>query len=283
MTEAPSSSAMIPELEQLITGLKCSDPVSGQNALGALCVAVCHSEARDLLAKRCDAILAPLVVHLMSDVNGLIHNASLLLGNLLHCAEFRRTFAGTPCALDALVALLEDKRTHEDLGVVCNVTWALRQIASDKQCTVDHQLAQRIKAALPLIVSHADPRIQINALPLSIAMQQHPRKTAIAFRRDKSLAAVCALTRLAGTRESPKLDTKNKDEEVDEREVIDILGSDFSFSHAKSPPVKRRYSLLAPWKKKCAAASPLKKPFARRQERAPGAVTPYYSLMSMIQ
>merc|ERR1712023_133340 len=75
MFEASSS---IPDLNRLIAGLKSSDPISGQNALGALCVAACQStNSRDLLAKRCDAILAPLVVHLMSDINGLIHNASL--------------------------------------------------------------------------------------------------------------------------------------------------------------------------------------------------------------
>jgi len=255
--EPPSSSNSVctasMQLDRLIRGLQSSDAVFQQNALAALCVVAQQSQEYRRIICTAPSVPASLARQITSAEENILHNAALLVGYCCHeHAAFRQQFARTNGSLRALVALLDH---IADVGLVCNATWALRQIAMDPSCTLDAGARQGIAEALPRLLAHTDPRIQLNALPLHFAMQhvmqrdQH-KPPSIAFRRDKSLQAVCALTRLA----TP---TGGEQEDCESPPEVSPIGDGTHPSASlriRSP--SKRPSLLAPWKRKCEKLAP---------------------------
>jgi len=266
--EPPTSSTHVPasvQLDRLIRGLCSTDAVFQQNALAALCVLAQQSQEYRRMIYTAPSVPASLARQITSTDGNILHNAALLVGYCCHEHEpFRQQFSRTDGSLRALVALLDHVA---DVGLVCNATWALRQIAMDPSCELDQGTRQGIAEALPRLLAHVDPRIQLNALPLHFAMQHalqrdQRKPPSIAFRRDKSLQAVCALTRLA----TP---CNGEQEDEDDTPEVSPLG-DGAYPSAslriRSPA--KRPSLLSPWKRKCEKAKYAPKETKQRVHKA---------------
>merc|ERR1712205_271613 len=159
--EPPSSSNSVctasMQLDRLIRGLQSSDAVFQQNALAALCVVAQQSQEYRRIICTAPSVPASLARQITSAEENILHNAALLVGHCCHeHAAFRQQFARTTGSLRALVTLLGGGQAA-DVGLVCNATWALRQIALDPRCDLDADTRQGITNALPHLLAHSDP------------------------------------------------------------------------------------------------------------------------------
>lgn len=138
------------------------------------------------------------------------------------------------------MSLLMKKETNMDDGLLCNLTWALRHLITDQSCAVCSDMAQSIKQLIDNLLTHADARIRANAQAMQHAMEERKKRSGLTIRRDRSMLAVHALTEL-GSCSAP----------------TETCSSEPEFQAAESP-VKRRPSLLSPWKKAMGAVPAIK-------------------------
>lgn len=196
-----------------------------------------------------------------------MHNAALLVGQC--CAsgsEFRQAFG--PEGAAALAHLLGHQIEN---GTTCNILFALRQLVQDEQCPLTPELRTTLAATLPVVLfKQPDPRTRFHAQMLRILIEQRcpvatptassststsmptqSQSPALPKRKTDSLEAVAALAHLATTghpaREDKVLGETAKEDKIGESSPRNNTCKDDDFK--KIPPIKRRSSLLASWKK----------------------------------
>merc|ERR1711966_375518 len=94
----------------------------------------------------------------------------------------------------------------------------MRNILADTNCKLDTDTTQRVQAAIPRLLGHPDPRVQINGFTLSVIPQrnqQRSQSSTLSLRREESLEAVTALASLA-TQDSTAQDDQDKLDEAHE-------------------------------------------------------------------
>jgi len=187
----------------LLRAFKSSDLVTAQNGGAILGVVSCRSEEyREAIAAQLESLHDTLVAHLASGESTLTHNAALLLGQCAACSsEFRQSFCkNEEKNMNTLVQLLSQK---DDAGLLCNVTWAVRHLVADPECIISSEIREHLASYLCRLLHHDDERIKANAHAIGSALQHEAniRNVALTLRRDKSMAAVSALTELV--EESP--------------------------------------------------------------------------------
>merc|ERR1711977_262644 len=161
-------------------------------------VVSCRSEEyREAIAAQLESLHDTLVAHLASGESTLTHNAALLLGQCAACSsEFRQSFCkNEEKNMNTLVQLLGQK---DDAGLLCNVTWAVRHLVADPECIISSEIREHLASYLCRLLHHDDERIKANAHAIGSALQHEAniRNVALTLRRDKSMAAVSALTEL---------------------------------------------------------------------------------------
>jgi len=246
-----------------------ADKKSQQHALSALCAIACHDHRGRVAISSFPRIIKPLMEQMCADEIGLVHSAALLLGYCCSTStEFRQRFnesnilGGGVCFLVAVLSAHLHQHSAKDMdnGLICNLAWSIRAILSDAKCRVDSDARQLIGATLPVLFVHSDSRIQMNAVMIAILVQQRegeanvgsaqghqtPSSRSLTFRRDKSLQAVSALTRLASTPE--ELPPSNTAE------------APLNCQRVGSATCNKRPSLLGPWKRKCSKVTRVRTP-----------------------
>merc|ERR1711959_269403 len=164
--------------------------------------------------------------------------------------------------MQTLVKLLDHK---EDAGLLCNVTWALRHLLADPECIISSEIRGCLASYLPSLLHHEDERIRANAHAISSALQHESniRNVALTLRRDKSMAAVSALTELVEESavhalvglisQSPK--SSPPQTPSPHEDIASIWSPKHTTRHASEQrhclikqPRRTKPSLLAPWK-----------------------------------
>lgn len=157
-----------------------------------------YEEHREAIAAQQENIIVPLVAHLASGKNGLVHNAALLLGQCLFAnTEFRQAFGQDEAGPHALLKAMGDT----DAGVLVNATWAVRHFFSDAKCDLSVELLDLAEASLSPLLAHSDARVQRHASKLSTLVQQrrdHLETTIAQREREQSKQAVVTLASARG-------------------------------------------------------------------------------------
>jgi len=204
------------------------------------------------VAAQMDNVTRTLSAHLRSSKTDLVHNAALLLGQLCRSgSEFRCDYAQDRVNVQCLLALLKRKG---DVGLLCNTTFALRQLFADLHCQIHPEDRSALAAELPALVVHTDKRIQVNSAHLAFLVKQRPPPIST-LSRDKSFQAVHALANLSTPTEAHASHilpgTPPKENSVPTAHCA-AAATSLSKQKVGSPssgPKRRTISSLSPWKR----------------------------------
>merc|ERR1712188_38285 len=223
-------------IKTVLLAFKSPFKILRQNGGAILAHAIYHNEeCRDAVIAQMDDLRDTLLAHLATGEVCLIHNAALILGICCSSSkQFRQCF--WPQGKEALVALVESHLTSLDSGLLCNLVWAMRTLVEDSGCAMCSDMASSISVTVTKLVGHSDMRICVNARAILHALDARNNRGGggVAIRRDSSMLAVNALAQLGSS--TPTHTPTN------------VCSPEANLQPAPSP-VRKRQSLLAPWKK----------------------------------